>query len=182
MTSETGNKLIGSMLTVPRALLALALLAPAAEAFVAPSGYAPRPLRASSLGRAASQSAASPLSGVSMMAGPRPLHTDGKFTVEKATPELLKELDVENWPTWSTKGSPKYVVGKKSPLKVYDCNELSYIIEGKMEIESQKTGEKVLVQAGDFVTFPDEFPCYWHVIEEINKHWFCYDKDGNPDR
>ena len=62
----------------------------------------------------------------------------------------------------STAGSVKYVTGKKSPLKVYDCNELSYIISGKMEIIPEKTGEKILVQAGDFVTFPDGFPCYWY--------------------
>jgi mannose-6-phosphate isomerase-like protein (cupin superfamily) len=113
------------------------------------------------------------------LVGPRPLHTE--FTVSKATEEQLKELDVENWPTWTTAGNPKYEVGKTAPLKVYDCNELSYIISGKMEIIPQETGEPVLVQAGDFVTFPDGFPCQWRVLEEINKHWFCYDNDGNPD-
>jgi len=59
-------------------------------------------------------------------------------------------------------------------LKIYDCNELSYIISGKMEIIPEKTGEPVLVQAGDFVTFPDGFPCYWHVIEEVNKGYYIY--------
>lgn len=112
------------------------------------------------------------------MAGPRPIHWDGfksKFTVEKATDELMKELAVKSWPTWSTAGSAKYKVGVKSPLKVYDCNELSYIISGKMEITPQETGEPVLVQAGDFVTFPEDFACTWFVIEEVNKHWFLYD-------
>ena len=50
----------------------------------------------------------------------------------------------------------------------------SYIISGKMEIIPEDTGEPVLVQAGDFVTFPNGFPCYWHVIEEVNKHWYLY--------
>ena len=68
--------------------------------------------------------------------GKRPLHTSGEFTVEKATPELLADLEVKKWPTWSTAGSDKYVKGKKSPLKVYDCNELSYIISGKMEVDT----------------------------------------------
>jgi len=132
--------------------------------------------------------------------GPRPLHKE--FTVEKATPEQLEEMQVKSWGQWSTKGSPKYKVGVKSPLKVYDCNELSYIISGKMEIIPEATGEPVLVQvdkrtlpfwrsnislprqdsehhapsaqAGDFVTFPDGFPCYWYVIEEINKHYYIY--------
>lgn len=103
---------------------------------------------------------------------PRPLHT--KFSVEKATPELLNELGVSNWPTWSTDGSAKYKVGIKSPLKVYDCNELSYIFEGDMDIIPKDTGIPVPVQVGDFVTFPDGFECYWYVKEVINKHWYIY--------
>ena len=117
----------------------------------------------------------------------KPIHLDPEnvmksvFTVAKATDEQLDALGVKQWPTWSTAGSAKYKEGVRSPLKVYDTNELSYIISGKMEIIPEETGEPVLVQAGDFVTFPDEFPCYWHVIEEIDKHWFCYDQMGNPD-
>jgi hypothetical protein len=34
-------------------------------------------------------------------AGPKALHT--AFAVEKATEEQLAELDVKNWPTWSTR-------------------------------------------------------------------------------
>lgn len=110
--------------------------------------------------------------------GPRPIHSDGfksKFTVEKASEALMQELAVKSWPTWSTAGSAKYKVGVKSPLKVYDCNELSYIIAGKMEIMPQETGKPVLVQAGDFVTFPEDFACNWFVIEEVKKHYFLYD-------
>lgn len=149
------------------ALVALALVLPAADAFVAPSGAAigsgVHSLRALRNRRPSS---------LSCSAGPRPIHTE--FTVEKASEEQKKELGVANWPTWSTRGSVKYVTGKRSPLKVYDCNELSYIISGKMEIIPEETGEPVLVQAGDFVTFPDGFPCYWHVIEEINKGYYIY--------
>jgi len=104
--------------------------------------------------------------------GPRALHQE--FTVEKATPALLNELDVENWPTWTTQGSPKYATGKKSPLKVYDGNELSYIISGSMEITNAETGQSSLVQAGDFVTFPDGFKCYWFVKEPVLKNWYLY--------
>ena len=60
-------------------------------------------------------------------------------------------------------------------VKVYDTNELSYIIKGKMEIIPQATGQPILVQAGDFVTFPDGFACYWYVIEPVVKHWYLYD-------
>jgi len=86
--------------------------------------------------------------------GPRPIHKE--FTVEKATQEKKELLDVASWPTWSTQGSEKYKVGIKSPLKVYDTNELSYIISGKMEIIPQETNIPILVQPGDFVTFPGE--------------------------
>ncbi|KAJ1621791.1 hypothetical protein T492DRAFT_1067030 [Pavlovales sp. CCMP2436] len=113
------------------------------------------------------------------MVGPRPIHRpDGftsVFTVEKATPEQMKDLGVDNWPTWSTRGSVKYMVGERSLLKVYSGNELSHIIAGKMEIIPEETGVPVLVQPGDFVTFPDEFRCYWHVIEEVRKHYYLYD-------
>ena len=103
------------------------------------------------------------------------------FTVEKASEDLISSMKVKSWPTWSTEGSAKYKVGEVSPLKVYDTNELSYVISGKMEIIPEETGEPVLVQAGDFVTFPDGFPCRWHVLEELEKHWFCYDAMGMPD-
>ena len=119
-----------------RALLLLAASLPAASAFA----ISPLVLRPASGGRLP----AAALSTVSM--GKRPIHTSGEFTVEKATPEMMQDLEVKRWPTWSTAGSEKYKVGIKSPLKVYDVNELSYIISGKMEIESKETGEKKLVQ------------------------------------
>ena len=105
----------------------------------------------------------------------KPIHRDpdnpmkSVFKVEKATEEQIAQMKVMSWPTWSTAGSTKYKVGIVGPLKVYDTNELSYIISGKMEIIPEETGAPVLVEAGDFVTFPDEFPCRWHVLEEINK-------------
>ncbi len=84
----------------------------------------------------------------------KPIHKDPEnpmksvFTVEKATEEKIAELGVKSWPTWSTEGSAKYKTGEISPLKVYDTNELSYIISGKMEIIPEETGEPVLVEAG----------------------------------
>ena len=101
-----------------------------------------------------------------------------KFEVVKATDAMLADMKVTEWPTWTTAGSEKYKVGVVSPEKVYDTNELSYIISGSMEI-IPKDGEAVLVQAGDFVTFPENFACNWKVIEEINKHWYCYDFDAD---
>ena len=84
----------------------------------------------------------------------KPIHTDPSnpmksvFKVEKATEKQLAELGVKSWPTWSTEGSAKYKTGEISALKVYDTNELSYIISGKMEIIPEETGKPVLVQEG----------------------------------
>ena len=111
-------------------------------------------------------------SACAVRAGPRPLHT--VFTVEKATPELKKELGVDKWGVWGTEGTARYKTGIKSPLKVYDCNELSYIISGSMEITPEATGVPVLVQAGDFVTFPNGFACYWFVKEAVTKNYYLY--------
>ena len=132
-----------------------------------------------------------------------------EFTVEKGTEEAYKSMEVAKWPTWKTEDSPKYKVGIKSPLKVYDVNELSYIISGmctlrlrphlqfshfvvlfiyrqqrmscagKMTLEDAKTGKITEVNAGDFVTFPNRYEVYWNVIEPINKHYYLWDDDGN---
>ena len=116
-------------------------------------------------------------------------------------------MGVEKWPTWRTEDSPKYKVGIKSPLKVYDVNELSYIISGidsyialpllmyessllstptsqkpssgKMTLEDAKTGKITEGNAGDFVTFPNRYEVYWNVIEPINKHYYLWDDEGN---
>jgi cupin superfamily acireductone dioxygenase involved in methionine salvage len=86
----------------------------------------------------------------------------------------MDQLGVKSWPTWSTSGNEKYKVDVKSPLKTYTENELSYVISGKMEIIPKDTGIPVLVQTGDFVTFPDGFECYWLVKEVVRKHWYLY--------
>ena len=110
--------------------------------------------------------------------GARALHKT--FTVEKATPAILEELDVLNWPTWGTEGSAKYKTGVRSPLKIYDTNELSYVTKGSMEIHpadaktGEVTGAAVLVSPGDFVTFPNGYACYWFVKQAVTKHWYLY--------
>jgi uncharacterized cupin superfamily protein len=68
-------------------------------------------------------------------------------------------------------------VGIKSPLKVYDNNELSYIISGKVTItpdEGPNKGVPILVKAGDFVFFPDGFSCYWFVEEVVTKNYYLW--------
>ena len=86
----------------------------------------------------------------------------------------MNELGVSSWPTWTTAGSTKYQTGVKSPLKVYDCNELSYVTKGSMEITDADTGVTALVEPGDFVTFPLGFRCYWLVKQTVTKSWYLY--------
>ena len=74
------------------------------------------------------------------------------------------------------------VCPQRTPTKVYDCFELSYLVEGSMEIipkEGPDAGKPQLVKTGDFVTFPLDFPCTWVVKEPVLKHYFIYEyEDG----
>ena len=103
--------------------------------------------------------------------GPRVLHTE--FTVEKASDAAVAALDVQNWPTWTTAGNPKWLVGKTNEDKEMPYGELSYVISGKLEI-IPPSGERVIVQAGDFVTFPQGFVSTWTVLEELTWHYYLY--------
>jgi uncharacterized cupin superfamily protein len=103
-----------------------------------------------------------------------------QFSVSKATTEQIDAMNVKEWPTWSTADSTKYRTGVLSPEKIFDTNELSYIISGSVEI-TPEGGEPVLIQTGDFVTFPEGLVCNWLVKEVVTKHWFCYKADGSPD-
>ena len=116
--------------------------------------------------------------------GPKPLHT--VFAVEAGSEETKEKLDVSNWPTWSTAGNPKWVVGKKNKDKIMPYNELSYVVSGKLQIIPPPgapvlvdglpfpDGVPVLVVAGDFVTFPEGFTSSWTVLEELTWHYFLY--------
>ena len=86
----------------------------------------------------------------------------------------MKELDVENWPTWTTSDKEKWAVGNQNADKVMPYGELSYMISGKLEIIPQSTGEAVYIEAGDFVTFPEGFTSSWKVIEEVTWHYYLY--------
>lgn len=109
--------------------------------------------------------------------GPRVLHDT--FTVEKAKPSQLQELDVTNWPTWSTANNPKWVVGNQNRDKIMPYGELSYVLSGKLEIiipsdANGDDGDPVLVEEGDFVTFPEGFQSHWKVLEELTWHYYLY--------
>lgn len=103
--------------------------------------------------------------------GPRVLHES--FTVQTATDSLLDELDVAHWPTWTTAGNPRWVVGQQRVDKVMPYGELSYMISGQLEI-IKPSGERFVVKPGDFVTFPEGFQASWRVLEELTWHYYLY--------
>ena len=107
--------------------------------------------------------------------GPRVLHTG--FAVEKASDEALEQLDVRKWPTWSTKDNEKWVVGKTNKDKIMPYGELSYVLSGKLEV-IPPSGEPVVIQAGDFVTFPEGFKSTWTCLEELTWHYYLYSGNG----
>lgn len=104
--------------------------------------------------------------------GPRILHE--VFTVEKATPAMLVDLDVEKWPAWTTSDKEKWAVGNQNTNKIMPYGELSYMITGRLEIVPQATGQAVVVEPGDFVTFPKDFVASWKVLEEVRWHYYLY--------
>lgn len=104
--------------------------------------------------------------------GPRILSTE--FDVHQATEEELSDLDVKHWPTWSTDDKAKWAVGNQVVDKEMPYGELSYVISGKLEIIPQSTGVPVIVNVGDFVTFPQGFVASWKVLEELTWHYYLY--------
>ena len=102
--------------------------------------------------------------------GPRVIHD--VFTVEEGTPELLNQLDVKNWPIWTTGDKEKWQVDKLNANKVMPYGELSSVLSGKLEISVGK--ERFVASKGDFVTFPEGFESDWKVLEELTWHYFLY--------
>lgn len=83
-----------------------------------------------------------------------------RVKVEKATPERLKELNVESWSPWEHEaGSFDWE---------YDSTETFYVLEGKIKVTTED-GQEVEFSKGDLVTFPRGIKCTWNVIEPIRK-------------
>jgi len=51
----------------------------------------------------------------------------------------------------------------------YDSEETALIIEGEVAVTYD--GGSVLIQAGDYVVFPEGLSCVWDVTKPINKHY-----------
>ena len=94
--------------------------------------------------------------------------------MQAADTALLMELDVLNWPTWTTAGNDRWVPHVTRKDKEMPYGELSYLLTGKLEIVPKDTGVPVLVQPGDFVTFPEGFVSDWTVLEELTWHYYLY--------
>ena len=111
-------------------------------------------------------------SGTAGGASPRALSET--FAVQKADYDLLMQLDVSNWPTWTTVGNDRWLEHVTRKDKDMPYGELSYLISGKLEIVPKDTGVAVVVNPGDFVTFPEGFVSDWTVLEALEWHYYLY--------
>lgn len=85
-----------------------------------------------------------------------------EITVEKPDQSTLKDLDVENWPTWSKEVS-------RFSWK-YSSQETAYILEGEVTVTPDE-GAPVTFGAGDLVIFPAGMSCVWEVKKPLRKHY-----------
>lgn len=65
-------------------------------------------------------------------------------------------------------------MGNRVADKEMPYGELSYVMSGKLEIIPQSTGEPVIVEKGDLVTFPRAFVASWKVLEELTWKYYLY--------
>ena len=106
--------------------------------------------------------------------GPRVLHDAFAVLRRPQSQKLVIELDVKNWPTWTTAGNDRWVENETRKDKEMPYGELSYLISGKLEIVPKETGLPVVVNPGDVVTFPEGFVSDWTVLEELTWHYYLY--------
>lgn len=77
-------------------------------------------------------------------------------------PARLRELGVEDWPTWGT--------GVARFPWTYDEQETCYVLEGEVVV-TPDGGAPVTVKAGDLAVFPAGMSCVWDVRAPIRKHY-----------
>lgn len=82
--------------------------------------------------------------------------------VEKLDRQRLEELGVSNWPIWEKEESDFDWH--------YDETEMCYLLEGQVQVELPD-GKTVSFGKGDFVTFPKDLDCKWHIKERVKKHY-----------
>ncbi len=84
-----------------------------------------------------------------------------KIEIQKPTDEQLDVLKVHSWPIWEKEVS-------KFPW-TYDSEEICYIIEGEIFVETSE--ETVHILPGDLVTFPAGLSCIWDIKKPVRKHY-----------
>jgi uncharacterized cupin superfamily protein len=82
--------------------------------------------------------------------------------IEKATPEKLRELDVDRWGVWECEVS-------RFDWE-YDEQETCWLFEGQATVTTEG-GEKVQFGEGDIVVFPKGLKCTWDVNKPVRKRF-----------
>ena len=85
---------------------------------------------------------------------------------KKPSKEELEKLDVESWGTWEKEVS--------ECDWSYGDTETFYVLDGEVEVEDPKTGEKIEFGKGDLVQFKKGLKCIWKVKKPIRKY-YSYD-------
>jgi len=85
-----------------------------------------------------------------------------EIKIERPDQQKLQEMDVNSWPIWEKEVS-RFDWS-------YDQEEVCYILEGKVLVETEK-GESVNFGPGDLVTFPQGLKCIWDIKEPVRKHY-----------
>lgn len=82
--------------------------------------------------------------------------------VKQASPDVLAELGVNSWPTWSKEIST-------FPWQ-YGESETCYFLAGDV-IVTPDDGEPVSMGKGDLVTFPAGMSCTWDIRQPVRKQY-----------
>jgi len=85
-----------------------------------------------------------------------------KIEVHKLDRESLEKKGVFSWPIW-----------EKEVSRFdwhYSEQESCYFLEGEVVVETDQ-GEKVSVQKGDYVVFPQGLSCVWDIKKPVKKHY-----------
>lgn len=83
-----------------------------------------------------------------------------EITIKKPDKDELKNMGVENWPTWE-KGVSEF------PWE-YSEQETCYFHEGEVTVTTED-GKEVKIKAGDLAIFPKGLKCVWKVEKPVRK-------------
>ncbi len=89
-----------------------------------------------------------------------------KIKIERIDERKRKELRIPDQP----RNQSGWSVWECPPSQFdwhYSEVEKAYIYEGRVKVKTAQ--EEVEIQKGDFVTFPKDLSCTWHVLEKIRK-------------